>query len=72
MLTVKISETHNDIRGFMETIFEASQVRRDGEKILVDHAEGGQSSWDIKPENKVEIFMYVVNRNGATVATYRL
>ena len=72
MLTVKISVTDNGVRGHSETIFEASQVRKEGDDVIVDHAEGGSSTWSVNRQQQIETFMYVVNRNGATVATYRL
>ena len=84
MFTVKVRESRNET----EVVFEASQVRKTlfpenqrndqsiGE-IRIDPLDGsGQITYGIRAsapaDNSEDITMYIMNRFGATVATFHL
>ena len=55
-----------------EQVFEAAGVRKEGSKIYVDMIDSvGEYDTSMGATNR-ESVMYVMNRFGATVATYRL
>lgn len=82
MLTVKVRESQNDT----EVIFEAKQVRKylnpdrkDGDRAVgtvVCDVEDGKITYDIRSsapaDGSNDQTLYVMNRDGATVAVFHL
>jgi hypothetical protein len=71
MFTVKVVE-QNPEGVVSEHLFEASGLRSDRDAVYADMADGSIATYQFNKRQDIAQDMFVMNRFGATVSTYRL